>query len=137
VRDDVHLERSRTPCDFLSDAPESCKSQRFSANFFTKETFFVPLALLHRRIGRGYLSGKCQQQRHRQFRHTDAVRTWGIHDDDAACACLVDVNVVDAGACARDGSKRRRSGNHLFGNFRGASYDERVGVCKIHREISR
>ena len=115
--------------------PETGEAERLAAHFFAEETLLVPLALLHRRVGGRNFSGKCQQLRHRQFRDADAVGARRVHHDDAARAGGVDVDVVDAGAGARDGAQLRRGRNQIGGHFRGAAHDDRVGVGEIGGEF--
>ena len=86
--------------------PETGQAQRLAAHFLAEKALLVPCALLHRRVGGRDFSGKCQHQRHRQFRDADAVGAWRVHDDDAARAGGVHINVVHASAGARDGTQR-------------------------------
>ena len=98
VRDERHLERPRAPRHFLADAAEAGKPQHLAAHFFTEKTLLVPLPLFHRAVGGGNLSGKCQYLSQRQFGDADAVGPGRVHDDNAARAGGVDVDVVHAGA---------------------------------------
>ena len=108
VRDHGHLKRLRPPRHFLADAAEAGQPEHLAAHFLAEKTLLVPLALFHRRVGGRELPGEREQLRHRQFRHADAVGAGRIHHHDAARAGGVDVDVVDAGAGARDGAELRR-----------------------------
>ena len=85
----------------------------------------------------GIFRASASTQRHRQFRDADAVGARRVHDDDAARAGGVDVDVVDAGAGARDRAKPRRGGDQIGGHFRGAAHDDGVGVGEIGGQVGR
>ena len=71
----------------------------------------------------------------RQLGDADAVGAGRVHHDDAAGAGGGDVDVVDAGAGARDRAQLRRGGDERGGDLRGAADDERVGVGEIGGEL--
>ena len=102
VGDDPHAERRGAARDFLADAAQAGEAERLVAHFFAEELLLLPLALLHRGVGRGKVAGERQHERHREFGDADAVGAGRVHDDDAAGAGGGDVHVVDAGAGARD-----------------------------------
>jgi hypothetical protein len=72
-----------------------------------------------------------EHEGHRQLGNAHAVRTRRVHDDDAACAGGVDVDVVDTGAGAGDGAKPRRGLDQRGSDFGGASNDQRVSGLEI------
>jgi hypothetical protein len=103
VGEDVHLERPGAPCHFLTDAAEPGQAERLAAQLLAEKAFLIPLALLHRGIGRRGLSGKCQQHRHRQLRNADAVGPGRVHDHDATRAGGRHIDVVHTRAGSCDG----------------------------------
>ena len=128
VRDHGHLERLGAARDFLADASQPGQPEHLAAHFLAEKALLVPLALLHRRIGGGKLSRQRQQLRHGELGDADAVRARRVHDDDAARAGGFDVDVVDAGAGARDRLEFLAGGDDVGRDFRGAAHDKRVGV---------
>ena len=81
------------------------------------------------------MSGQRQHEPHRQLGDADAVRAGGVHDDDAAGAGRGDVDVVDAGAGARDGAQARRGLDQGGRDLGRAADDDGVGVGEIGGEL--
>ena len=76
-----------------------------------------------------------QHLRERQFGDADAVGTWCVHHDDPARGGRVEIDVVDAGAGARDDAQRRRGFDHLARDARRAAHDERVGISNSSQQF--
>ena len=108
MRDDAHAERRGAARHLLADAAEAGEAERLVANLLAEELLLLPLALLHRRVGGREVAGQRQDQAHREFGDADAVGAGRVHHDDAARAGGGDVDVVDAGAGARDRAQLRR-----------------------------
>jgi hypothetical protein len=69
------------------------------------------------------------------LRHADAVGARGVHDHDAAARGCRNVDVIDAGSGAGNHPKPWRGGDERFVDLGRASYDERVRVDQIFRQV--
>jgi hypothetical protein len=135
VSDDVHAEGVGAAGDLLADAAEADEAERLAADLLAQEFLFLPLALLHRGVGGGQVAGQCQYLSHRELGDADAVGTGSVHDDDAAGAGGRDVDVVDPGAGAGDGTQSRRRGDDRRGDLGGAADDDRIGSGDVGGEL--
>jgi hypothetical protein len=97
-----HLERLRAARHFLADAAEAGETEHLAADFFAEEDSSCPTCPASSTHRRRAACGQRQQLRHRQLGDADAVGAGRVHHDDAASAGRFDVDVVDAGAGARD-----------------------------------
>ena len=86
-------------------------------------------------------AGRCRASasswRHRQLGDADAVGARRVHHDDAARGGGVEVDVVDAGAGARDDAQRRRGGDHVARDLRRAAHDQRVGIGQRSQQFGQ
>ena len=76
-----------------------------------------------------------EHQAHRELGDADAVGAGGVHDENAARGGGRHVDVVDAGAGARDHAQLRRGLDQRGGDLRRAADDQRVGVREIARQL--
>ncbi len=134
VGDDFHAEGAGAGGNFLSDSAEAAESERLATKFGARQLLLVPDATLHRGVGRRHRAGEREHQRERVLGDADAVAAGRIHDQDAARAGRVEIDVVDAGAGAGNHPKFRSGGEQLLVNFRRAAHDERVGVGESRRQ---
>ena len=135
MSDDPHAEWRGTPSDFLSDATEARQPERLVTQLLAKELLLLPLPALHRPVGSGDVSGQCEHQSDGELRHAHAVRARSVHHDDATGGRRRDVDVIDAGAGARDRTELRRFSDESRRHFRGAPNDDRVGLREVGREL--
>jgi hypothetical protein len=129
------MPKARARRDFAADAPEPDHAEHLAPEFRAHEAFLVPHALFHRGIGGGNRPRHRQHQSERELGDADAVGAGGVHHQDAARGGGGHVDVVDAGAGARDDAKPGRRGDQLFGDLRRAADDECVGIGEIAREF--
>ncbi len=108
VRDNLHAKRSRAHRHFLADAPEPDNAERLAAQLDAGELLLLPLVLLHRGVRRRQMPREREHLRQRELCDADAVGARRVHHDDAASGGGVEVDVVDAGAGARDDAQLRR-----------------------------
>jgi hypothetical protein len=137
VRDDAHAEASRPARDFLTDSSEAQEAERLVPKLFAEEFLLLPLALFHRGVCGGEVSGQRQGQAHRQFGDADAVGARRVHDDDAARAGGRHVNVVHPRARARDDAQRPGGRDQTGRDFGRTAHDQSVGVGDVCRELLR
>jgi hypothetical protein len=131
MRDDGHLERLGPPRHFLANPAQSGQAEHLAADLLAQETLLVPLALFHGRVGRRELAGERQELRHGQFGNADGICARRVHHDNAARAGRLDIDVVDAGSGAGDGTKFLAGGNDVRRHLRRAAHDERICIRKI------
>ena len=131
MRDDLHFKGQGAAGDFLANAAEPGQAEYLAAHLFTEKGLLVPLAGLHRGIGRRQLARQREQLRHGQFRDADAVGSWRVHDDNAATAGGFDVHVVHARTGAGDRAELRGGGNNVGGDLGGAAHDNGVGLRQV------
>ena len=110
----LHAEGARAVGHFLADAAEPDDAERLAAKLRAHQALLVPDAALHRGIRGPHRAREREHQRPGVLGDADAVRAWGVHDDDAAVGGGADVDVVDAGAGAGDHPKTWRRGDELF-----------------------
>lgn len=128
VGDDLHAEGAGPLADLLPDTSESHDAERLAAQLGAGEAALLPALLLHGRIGGGHRAREGEHEREGVLRDADAVGARGVHDDDPAGAGFVEVDVVDAGAGARDDAQARSGGDHLAVDRGRAPHDQAVGV---------
>ena len=95
------------------------------------KVLLVPAAVLHRAIGRRDRPRQRQHQRPGVLGDADAVGAGRVDDENAAGAGGFDVDVVDAGAGARDDPQPRRRGDQRGIDFRRAPHQQRVRIRQI------
>ena len=132
-----HVERARAPHDLAPDAAEAGHAERLAAQLDAAQALLAPLSGLHLRVGEGDRAGRGEHEREDVLGDADAVRAGRVQHEDAAGAGGFDVDVVDAGAGARDHPQARRGGQHFGGDRRGAADDEGVGVGKVGPQLRR
>ena len=128
VRDNFHAERAATKRDLLTHSTQPEQAEHLAAHFDARELLLLPAAFLHGDIGGGQSAGERQDERQGVLRDADAVDPGGIHDDDAAGARGVDVDVVNPGAGSGDHPQARRRLDEIAIHASGASDDQRVRV---------
>ena len=134
VRDHAHAERARAPRHFLADPSEAGDAEDLAAKLGSDEFLLFPLPFLHRAVGRGHRSCQREHEGAGMLSDADAVRSRRIDDEDPARAGGVDVDVVDAGAGARDDAQTRRGIEQPRVDSGGAAHEQRVRVRKICRQ---
>ena len=137
VGDDGHPEGAGAGGDFLADAAEADHAERLAADLDAGELLLLPLALLHRGVGRGDRARQREDERERELGDADAVGAGRVHDDDAPRAGGGEVDVVDAGAGAGDDPELRGLADQGRRDLRRASHDDGVGVGEGGLELGQ
>jgi hypothetical protein len=135
VGDDAHLEAlgavghdGAHPAD--ADDPEG-----LVVDLGAHELVLLPLARLHRGRGLGDLPGECKHHGDGVLGRGDGVPARGVHDDDAALACGVDVDVVDPDAGPPDDLEVVGPIDDLLRDLRGAADGKAVVVLDNPLEL--
>ena len=128
VRHDLHAERARALRHFLADAPEPGDAERLAAQLGAEKLLLLPLAVLHRAIGRRHRARQREHQRAGVLGDADAVGARRVDDQDAAAAGGRHVDVVHAGAGAADDAQARAALEQIGGDLGRAANEQRVGV---------
>ena len=117
--------------------PSPTSAERLAAQLRAHQRLLVPHRPLHRGVGGGNGARERQHQRKRVLGDAHAVGARRVHHEDAARGGGGEIDVVDARTGAGDHPKLRRRVNQRGVHFRGASYDQRIGVGQIAREHVR
>ena len=88
--------------DLLADASEADDTEHFPAHLGAEKPLLLPPAVFHGAIGSRDRPRERQHQRARVLSHADAVGAGSVHDENAARARGVDVDVVHTRTGARD-----------------------------------
>ena len=128
VRDALHAEGVGPVDHFPADAAEADDAQGLAAHLDPQQALLLPAARLEQGVGLRHGPGGGEQEGQRMFGHADAVGPRRVDDQHPARARRVEVDVVDAGARARDDLEPGRAGEQLGIHPGRAADDQGVGI---------
>ena len=137
VSDREHSERVSTVDDFTADAAETDHAQHLAVQLGPGESLLLPATRFHVGVGRRDGTGRGQHERERMLGHADAVGARGVHDQDAALAGSVQIDVVDPGPGSTDDLQRGCLREQIRVDAGRASDNECVCICNVVCELFR
>jgi hypothetical protein len=98
--DDIESESARAFGHFKPNAAQAENAQRLAAQLGALQILLIPLAGVHRCVGRGNLARKRDHQADGEFGNRNGVGARRIHHHNAAARGRFCINIVNADACA-------------------------------------
>jgi hypothetical protein len=102
VGDDAHFEALCTVGDDRADIAAADDAERLAVKLDAHKARFLPFAGLGRAVGRRDFARQCEHHRDCVLGGGDRIAVGRVHDDDAARARRLDIDIVDADAGAAD-----------------------------------
>ena len=124
-RHDRHPQPLRTPGHERADPAEPDDAETRALELTTEE-LAVPRARPDEAVGARHAARGVEHQRHGQLRRGHVVRLRRVHDQDAAAARRLEVDVVDAHAAAPDHAEPGPRPDQLVIDLRATARDDRV-----------
>ena len=119
--DDFEAETAGALGDFKADAAEAENAEGLATQLRALQTLLLPLAGVHRGVGRRQLAREGEHEADGELRDSDGVGARGIHDDDTAARSSFSVDVVHAHpGAANDAQLRCRRHQCVVNLHRGA-----------------
>src|SRR5215471_4811006 len=99
---DLHLHPQATFDDHRSDVSDSNHAERLVEQLATLELLLLPLSVLDAGGGLWNVPRKGHHHCHRELGHGDRVSSGSVHHHHALLGGFIQIDVVDADACAAD-----------------------------------
>ena len=133
----LHSESARALRHFKPDAAKAQDAQRLAAQFRALQALLLPLARVHGKVRSGQFARQGQHQPDGELGHSDRVRAWRIHHNNAAPRRRCSINVVDAYARAANHTQLGRVLHQRVVNLHGAANHKRIGIGQGRRQSFR
>src|SRR5690606_30530068 len=125
----AHVESLCAASNLRADAAQPEHAQDLAVELRAGELLLFPCTALHGGICLRDGAGGAKQMGERQFACSDGVAPRGIHDDHATFCCGVDIDIVNAHACATDCLQLMCGFDNLAGNLCRAAHDDRIHIA--------
>ena len=128
-RDDVHVERQRSPGDELADPAETDHAERLAIELVAAEARARPLAVGEGGVRLRNVAEERQGEGQRVLRRRNRIGFGGVGNHDSPLRRRFDVDVVDAGARPADRTQGASPADQLGGHLGGRADQDRVELA--------